>query len=114
MGGDGNDLLIGWDGQDRLKGGEGNDTLFGGPGSDELDGGPGRDILIDWSRPWHGCRNGGNARDWTRDRWLKSFVLDLAEDDPNRDIRVILADHGHAHAPANGYNGNGHGSRRNR
>jgi hypothetical protein len=46
--------------------------------------------------------------------WLKDFVLDLGAHDPNREIQVVLADHELAYAPANGSNGNGHGSRRNR
>jgi hypothetical protein len=77
--------------------------------------------VIDWDR--HDDRDEDRHGDRHEDRhgksgsargWLKDFVLDLGAHDRNKDIQVVLSDHDLASAPANGRNGNGHGSRRHR
>jgi Ca2+-binding RTX toxin-like protein len=77
--------------------------------------------VIDWDRhddrdeDRHGDRHDGRHEDRSgKGGWVKDFVLDLGAHDPNREIQVVLADHELAYVPANGSNGNGHGSRRNR
>ena len=77
--------------------------------------------VIDWDRhddrdeDRHGDRHDDRDEDRSgKGGWVKDFVLDLGAHDPNREIQVVLADHDLAYVPANGSNGNGHGSRRNR
>jgi Ca2+-binding RTX toxin-like protein len=81
--------------------------------------------VIDWDRhddqdeDRHGDRNDGRYGDrrgqsGSARGWVKDFVLDLGAHDPNRDVQVVLSDHDLAYTPANGSNGNGHGSRRHR
>jgi Ca2+-binding RTX toxin-like protein len=45
VGGDGNDVLMGFGGNDVIKGGAGNDVLMGMGGSDRLVGGAGNDTM---------------------------------------------------------------------
>jgi hypothetical protein len=104
----------------RVEAGAGNVTITGSgqvrrdgdQGPDLLLGGRGRDLSIDWSRAWGGWGNGHHRGKELKSAWLKPFLLDLGEEDPNLGIEVVLAEPELAHAPANGHNGNG--ARRNR
>jgi hypothetical protein len=98
-GGDGDDLLYGSEGDDYLRGESGRDTLFGGPGDDDLDGGSGQDSL-NWGGPVSG--NGSSyqaaaANGQSANSWLRRFLLDLGEDDPNLAIQVTIP--GREHQP---------------
>jgi len=102
-GGAGNDPLFGEAGTDVRSGGEGDDLLLGGPG---------QKLFIDWSRPWEGWRTGHQPGKEFKSAWLKPFLLDLAEDDPNLGIQVVLVDHALAAGPVNGKSGHTSGRSR--
>jgi Ca2+-binding RTX toxin-like protein len=114
-GGDGADALDGWEGDDVLLGAGGNDTLRGGAGNDRLDGEagadrldggrghdlvastPGEDAVVpdpdDTLIDWNSARNGGHEYARTAGRpqaWVRRFLLDLGDDDVNRDLVVEL------------------------
>jgi hypothetical protein len=70
------------------------------------------DLSIDWSRSWVDSRNGNGHQSRKASAWLRRFLLELAEDDPNRGMEVVMAGHGTAEE---GISENaGRGSRRNR
>ena len=52
------------------------------------------DLSIDWSRRWAGWQNGHKSESGSR--LLKPFVLEFAEDDPNRGLQVVVAGHAEA------------------
>jgi Ca2+-binding RTX toxin-like protein len=91
-GGDGDDLLYGSEGDDYLRGESGRDTLFGGPGDDDLNGGSGQDTL-DWGGPVSGngsAYRSAAAKGWSVKSWLRRFLLDVGQDDPNLGIQVTI------------------------
>jgi hypothetical protein len=113
-GGDGDDILFGQAGRDTLRGGAGNDWLIGGDEQDVLDDSLGnnkkrqgedesralRDALasrlIDWSGytgvfgqapgPIAAGMDGGQGSPG----WLRRFLLELGEEDPNKAIEVTI------------------------
>jgi Ca2+-binding RTX toxin-like protein len=91
-GGDGDDLLYGSEGDDYLRGESGRDTLFGGPGDDDLNGGSGQDTL-DWGGPVSGngsAYRSAAAKGWSVKSWLRRFLLEVGQDDPNLGIQVTI------------------------
>jgi Ca2+-binding RTX toxin-like protein len=98
-GGDGDDILFGQGGDDTLRGDDGNDWLIGGDGKDTLDGGAGKNKLIDCHAGAHyfrhlgTCLHGG-GKIHGRSGWTKTFVCDLASDDVNSGIKIVLPDKG--------------------
>jgi hypothetical protein len=63
-------------------------AMWGDDDSDRLGDGRGAGVLVNWSQSWEGRR-----------KKIKPFVRDLAADDPNAGLEVVVADGAPAPGP---------------
>lgn len=92
IGGDGNDLIVGFNTADTLDGGLGNDTLDGAEGNDTLIGGAGNDLLVGGAG--NDLLNGGIGIDTLRgglgdDTYVIDSTTDLIQENANEGIDTI-------------------------